>query len=88
MGIYKFLIMSADKNSQIVTVEWSERWQVYSRLKALEIECSCSMNQPLQVAPNSPQEAIQLWSIVKQVTSNRQELVDWLHQCWRIKSYQ
>ncbi len=80
--------MSADKNSQIVTVEWSGRWQVYSRLKALEIECSCRMNEPLQVVPNSPQEAIQIWSIVKQVTGNRQELVDWLNQCWRIKSHQ
>ena len=80
--------MGASTNSQIVTIEWAERWQVYHRLKDLEIECSCSINQPLQVAPNSPQEAIQLWSIVKQVRSNRQELVDWLYKCWRIKSYQ
>lgn len=80
--------MSLGKNSQIVTVEWSERWQVYHRLKALEIDCSCRINEPLQVAPDSPQQAIQLWSIVKQVTSSRQDLVDWLHQCWRIKSYQ
>ena len=80
--------MSAGKKSQNVKVKWSERWQVYHRLKAMEIECSCCMNEPLQAAPKSPQEAIQLWSIVKQVTSNRQELVDWLHQCWRIKSYQ
>lgn len=72
--------------SQIVTVEWSERWQVYHRLKALEIECSCCINEPLQVAPNSPQEAIQIWSIVKQVTNNRQELVNWLHKCWQSKS--
>ena len=79
--------MNADKKLQTVTVEWSERWQVYHRLKALEIECYCQMNKPLQAATNSPQEAIQLWSIVKQVTSSRQELVDWLDQCWRIKSY-
>ena len=80
--------METNKRLRNVTVEWSERWQVYYRLKALGIECYCRMNEPLQVAPNSPQQAIQLWSIVKQVTSNRQELVDWLHQCWRIKSYQ
>ena len=80
--------MNTKKRLQNVTVEWSERWQVYHRLKALEIECSCQMNEPLQAEINSPQQAIQLWSIIKQVTSNRQELVDWLHQCWRIKSYQ
>ena len=79
--------MNKQKKLQSVTVEWSERWQVYHRLKALEIECSCRMNEPLQVAPNSPQQAIQLWSIVKQVASDRHELVDWLYQCWRIKSY-
>lgn len=80
--------MSARKNSQIVTVEWAERWQVYHRLQAIEIECSCRMNEPLQAAPKSPQQAIQLWSIVKQVNSNRQDLVDWLNQCWKMKSYQ
>ena len=79
--------MSARKNSEIVTVEWVERWQVYHRLKAIEIECSCRMNEPLQAFPKSPQQAIQLWSIVKQVTSDRQELVDWLNQCWKIKYY-
>ena len=80
--------MSARKNSQIVTVEWDERWQVYHRLKAIEVECSCRINEPLQASPKSPQQAIQLWSIVKQVNSNRQDLVDWLNQCWKIKSYQ
>ncbi len=80
--------MSARKNSQIVTVEWDERWQVYHRLKAIEVECSCRMNEPLKASPKSPQQAIQLWSIVKQVNSNRQDLVNWLNQCWKIKSYQ
>ena len=80
--------MSFNKELQTVTIKGSERWQVYYRLKALDIECFCRMNEPLQVAPDSPQQVIQLWSIVKQVTSDRHELVDWLNQCWRIKSYQ
>ena len=73
---------------QVIKVEWSTRWQVYYRLKALEIECSCQSNQPLQVYPNNPQTAIQLWSVVKQCTAERQELIDWLNQCWQIKSNQ
>ncbi|ELS03774.1 hypothetical protein Xen7305DRAFT_00034980 [Xenococcus sp. PCC 7305] len=80
--------MIINKESQNVTVEWSERWQVYHRLQSLEISCSCRINEPLQAAPDSPQQAIQLWSIVKQVTSNRHELVDWLNQCWQMKPYQ
>ncbi|MGK7894278.1 MAG: Asr1405/Asl0597 family protein [Xenococcus sp. (in: cyanobacteria)] len=78
--------MNTDKNLQIVTIEWSRRWQVYHRLKALEIECYCRMNEPLKVIPNSPQQLIQLWSIVKEVTNTKQELVEWLNQCWQIKS--
>ncbi|HHP7231751.1 MAG TPA: Asr1405/Asl0597 family protein [Xenococcaceae cyanobacterium] len=70
---------------QIVKVEWSERWQVYYRLKALEIECYCQLDQPLQVEPSNPQAAIQLWSVAKQYTANRQELIAWLNQCWQIK---
>ena len=54
---------------------------------ALEIECSCQTNQPLRAAPSNPQTAIQLWSVIKQFTANRQELIDWLNQCWQLKSH-
>ena len=80
--------MEQSNTPQVIKVEWSTRWQIYYRLKALEIECFCRSNQPLQVYPTNPQTAIQLWSVVKQCTAERQELIDWLNQCWQIKSDQ
>ncbi|MDJ0533691.1 MAG: hypothetical protein QNJ70_14580 [Xenococcaceae cyanobacterium MO_207.B15] len=77
--------MDNRNESQIIKVEWSERWQVYDRLKALEIECDCQSYQPLSAYPSNATTAIQLWSVVKQFTANRQELIDWLNQCWQIK---
>lgn len=79
--------MDKTNESQIVKVAWSERWQVYHRLKALDIKCFCQTNKPLQADFNNPQTAIQIWSVVKQCTANRQELIDWLNQCWHIKSH-
>ncbi len=73
--------------SQVIEVDWLDRWQVYYRLKDLEIPCSCRSNQPLKASPNHTQAVIQLWSVTRQFTSNRQELIDWLNQCWQIKSY-
>ena len=78
--------MSNGNQPQVIQIDWSDRWQVYYRLQALEIECFCQANQPLQVYSNNPQAAIQTWSVVKQFTANRQELIDWLDRCWLIKS--
>ena len=79
-------IMDNDGESQIIRVDWSDRWLVYYRLKDLEIECSCRSNHPLKAYPNHPQAAIQIWSVTRQFTANRQELIDWLNQCWEIQS--
>lgn len=79
--------MNDNSDSQIIDISWSERWQVYHRLKALEIECSCHTDKPLQAYLDNPKTAIQIWSVVKQCTANRQELIDWLNQCWDIKSH-
>ena len=71
-------------NMEIVHCE--DRWQVYHRLKELDIPCRCRAHQPLQVEVNSAQTAIQIWSVVKQISSSRRDLVLRLNQCWRIKA--
>jgi hypothetical protein len=76
--------MQNDTEPQILEIEWLERWQVYHRLKELEIECFCQSNQPLKVNPTHPQAVIQIWSVTKQFTATRLELIHWLNQCWQI----
>ena len=64
----------------------TERWSIYRRLQELEIPCKCSTNQPLQVELNNPSAIAQLCCVVKQSTASRSELIDWLDECWRIRS--
>ncbi|MBD2419100.1 hypothetical protein H6G54_15615 [Anabaena cylindrica FACHB-243] len=66
----------------VVEVNWADRWQVYQRLRELEIPSRCETNQPLQVQITSPQVVVQLWSVVRQFTASRQELICTLEQCW------
>ncbi|WP_243902422.1 Asr1405/Asl0597 family protein [Aetokthonos hydrillicola] len=68
---------------QIVEVNWADRWQVYQRLQELDIRCSCGSNQPLTVEISNSTVAIQLWSVLRQLTTPRQDLIRNLEQCWR-----
>ncbi|MGD1864887.1 MAG: Asr1405/Asl0597 family protein [Phormidesmis sp.] len=76
----------ASLNSQTpkhTTVTCEDRWQVYHRLKALDIDCQCGGFQPLEVTITTPTEAIQLWSVVRQVSQPRACLINMLNSCWR-----
>ena len=70
----------------MVPVECGDRWQVYFRLKELEIPCQCKSYQPLLVDVQSAQSLVQVWSVVKQVSTPRLELAQWLNQCWHLPS--
>lgn len=72
-------------NHETITVESLERWEIYHRLQTLDISCQCKTNKPLQVKLDSVLAAIQLWSVAKQCTASRQELLRWLNQCWLIE---
>ena len=72
---------------QIVNVNADIRWQVYYRLKELDIKCQCLPSQPLYAEIESLPAAIQLWSVVSCFSLSRCELVDWLNCCWKINSY-
>ena len=75
----------ASTTNNIISVKLTHKWDVYHRLKALEIDCQCKTNQPLLIELNTPQTAIQVWSVVKHLTAPRQELIDWLNRCWQSK---
>jgi hypothetical protein len=69
----------------VVKVNWADRWQVYQRLKELDIPCCCETNQPLEVEIASPHVAVQLWSVMRQFTTSRQDLIFTLEHCWRCR---
>jgi hypothetical protein len=53
-------------------ISWGDRWQVYRRLQELAIPCECGTNQPLRYQLQDVTAAIQLWSVVRQLTVPRQ----------------
>lgn len=71
--------------NQIVEVNWADRWQVYQRLNELDISCYCESNQPLQVEISNYQAAVQVWSVARQFSASRQDLISCLENCWQIK---
>jgi hypothetical protein len=70
---------------QIIEINRSERWQVYYRLQELGISCHYSSDRPLTVQLGNVKDAIQIWSVVRQLKAPRQQLQEWLKQCWQIQ---
>jgi hypothetical protein len=75
--------LSQIEQTYVVEVDWLDRWQIYQRLQELELPCSCEANQPLTVEISSPVAAIQLWSVMKQFTASRQDLISTLKLSWQ-----
>ncbi|NEQ86315.1 MAG: hypothetical protein F6K26_41470 [Moorea sp. SIO2I5] len=78
--------ISESEASQVIEIKWGDRWQVYRRLQELEIPCHCQTNQPLKAQIDNVTALIQIWSILRQLTLPRQELISWLDDCWRLPS--
>jgi hypothetical protein len=69
--------------STTVQVDPVSRWTVYHRLAELAIPCRCAYGQPLQVQITTAIAAVQLWSVIQQVTAPRSTQVDWLTRCFQ-----
>lgn len=67
---------------RVVEVSQIDRWQVYRRLQELEIPCHCQTNRSLTVEISSIATAIQLWSVVRQLNTERKDLIEVLERCW------
>lgn len=74
---------SQTQQTYVVEVNWLDRWQVYQRLQELDIPCWCEANEPLKVEITSPLAAIQLWSVMQQLTASRQALISLLKLNWQ-----
>ena len=71
--------------SRVLPVKWAYRWDVFRRLQALGIDCQCSTNEPLLVDLHSPTTLVQIWSVIRQSSAERHQLIDWLDNCWYVK---
>jgi hypothetical protein len=67
----------------VVDVNWADRWQVYQRLKELDIPCCCETNQPLQVEIANPLAFVQFWCVMRRFTACRQDLLSNLELSWQ-----
>lgn len=70
---------------RVLAVKWAYRWDIFRRLTALGIDCQCSTNEPLLVNLHGPTTAIQIWSVVRQSSADRQQLISWLDNCWYLQ---
>ncbi|HEY9846864.1 MAG TPA: Asr1405/Asl0597 family protein [Candidatus Caenarcaniphilales bacterium] len=68
--------------NEFIEINQADRWQVCLRLWELAIPCWCEPGRPLRVQINSATAAAQVWSVVRQLTASRPELVSWLERCW------
>lgn len=66
----------------VIEIDRLARWEVYHRLQALSIPCTCKWGEPLRVQIDSPGVAIQLWCVVLGATATRQDRLTFLEQCW------
>jgi hypothetical protein len=69
-----------------VVVAGVDRWSIRDRLQLLQIPCECQMGEPLRIWINSPLAALQFWSVMQSYQQPRSVLVDWLTDCWQLKS--
>jgi hypothetical protein len=70
---------------QVITVPKGDRWRIHHRLQELMIPSRCTTDGSLRVEINHAVELLLVHSIHRQFTATRQELVDWLEQCWQVQ---
>jgi hypothetical protein len=77
--------LEVEQPKPVLTVKWIDRWDVFHRLQALGIECQCSSNKPLLVNLHSPTTVAQIWSVARQFSTPRKQLINWLDDCWDVQ---
>ena len=69
-------------SSQVISINGSEKWDIYHRLQELDIPSQCFTNQLVSVEISSPNALIQVWTVVRRMTSSRRDLIRLLKSCW------
>jgi hypothetical protein len=68
----------------VLSVQRSDRWQIWQRLQDLGISCDCVQDGTLRVNAGSALIATQVWSVTWRQSASRQQLVEWLCYCWQV----
>ncbi|BAU43804.1 Asr1405/Asl0597 family protein [Leptolyngbya sp. O-77] len=68
-----------------IAISRSDRWQVYHRLRDLNIPAYCFPDGMLRADVSTPLAALQVRSVIYQITASRKDLVELLDRCWRVK---
>nr|WP_290223928.1 Asr1405/Asl0597 family protein [Trichocoleus desertorum] len=71
---------------QVIQVSRCDRWQAYQRLQELGVQCWCAGDGTLSVEVQTVGDAVQLRSVIQQLTGSRNELIDWLDLCWQLEA--
>jgi len=69
---------------QAIAVPPGARWCLCRRLQELDISATCPKDGTLHVEVPHAIALVQLWSVVQQVTTSRQEKLQWLERCWQL----
>jgi hypothetical protein len=75
------------EEKNVIDINWADRWQVYQRLRELDIPCTCEVNQPLRVKIATPISVLQAWSVMRQITAPRQDKIWSLERCWCMRHH-
>jgi hypothetical protein len=74
---------TATPPGQVIAVPKGDRWRIHHRLQELRITSLCNADGSLQVEINHATELLLVYSIHRQFTATRGELVNWLERCWQ-----
>ncbi|GAA6616667.1 Asr1405/Asl0597 family protein [Scytonema sp. NUACC26] len=72
-----------NSSEHILQIPVCDRWRIYHRLQELMIPCWCLPDGSLRVQIEGCLAAFLVRSTVLQLKATRQELIDWLEQCWQ-----
>jgi hypothetical protein len=83
-SVLPFQSVAPETQPTQIQIDGGDRWQVYHRLKDLEIPCQCRAHKALKVFVTTPTEALLVWSVVRQVSQPKGAQVAWLKHCWHL----
>lgn len=75
-------LLGMSKRMEPIEIDAIGRWDVFYRLQELAIPCQCDCHQPLRVQADTATAAIQIWSVIRQITSPRSVVADYLERCF------